>query len=83
MPFKGTKALSSDLTSSLTKYIGEHFKEVSPDAFTNDVARLCHQRAQAVEGGVEVHRDWVARLVRYDPLPRFSFSYSWVPFDKS
>jgi hypothetical protein len=72
VPFKRTVSLRAELTSSLTRYIGDNFKEVSVEAFKSDVARLASLREAAVEAGVEVHREWVGKLVR-SVIPHWSF----------
>lgn len=65
VPFKKTVPLRAELTKSLTRYIADNFKEVSVEAFKNDVARLAGLREAAVEAGVDVHRESVGKLVRY------------------
>lgn len=65
LPYKSTPSISSSaLPQALKSYITEQFKTISPEAFSDDIARFCKLRKAAVEDGLETHRESAARLVK-------------------
>ncbi|CDZ96580.1 Predicted signal transduction protein [Phaffia rhodozyma] len=64
-PFKTTVPLAGPLANSLRTYITANFKEHSPEAFKQDISHFCLAREEAVEKGIQVHRESVSKLVRY------------------
>lgn len=63
LPFKKTTPLPS-LPGALRTYISEHFKTISPEAFKDDIHQFVRLRRDAVEGGIENHRENIGRLIK-------------------
>ncbi|KAL7416997.1 BRO1-like domain-containing protein [Mrakia frigida] len=64
LPFKKTAPLPS-LPGALRTYISEHFKTIGPEAFKDDIHQFVRLRRDAVEGGIENHRENIGRLIKY------------------